>query len=537
MSEVHSNFRDVSPMEQLDNFSCTHVDLQRADLCETIIRRKEAVFSDMGALVVKTGLHTGRSANDKYIVKNSTTESTVWWEGNKPMSQENFDLLLSDMLVAARKEETFQQHLFAGASEDYRLPVSVITSKAWHSLFIRNLLLVPKGVDRFMFVGNKALNILCLPDFAADPQRHHTLGSTVIALDFTNNVVLIAGTAYAGEIKKSVFTTLNYHLPDRGIMPMHCSVNYSYDKSNSAIFFGLSGTGKTTLSSAGDRILLGDDEHGWSPHGLFNFEGGCYAKTINLSHADEPDIFSAVNRFGSTLENVTFHPNTDRVNFADDSITENTRSGYPLSFVAGASPTGETIHPRYIVMLTADAFGILPPLSFLSMEQAVYHFLSGYTARVAGTEQGVDEPKATFSACFGAPFMPRHPTAYGDLLQKLLSKHQSKCWLLNTGWTNGGYGKGKRFPLSITRKLLAAVLSGELENGEFEMHDIFHLRVPKEVEGVPQHYLDVRSSWDSPEEYDIKAIQLSAMFRQNFEQFLPFVSNEISKYSPSSDKQ
>src|SRR5690606_2838744 len=409
-----------------------------------------ARLSAHGALVAETGQHTGRSAKDKFIVRDADTEPHVWWEGNKPMTPAQFDLLLGDFVAHAADKDLYVQDLIGGADPVHALPVRVITELAWHSLFIRNLLIRPDRAALSQFAPK--LTIIDLPSFRADPPRHGTRSETVIALDLTRMIVLIGGTAYAGEMKKSVFTVLNYLLPQKGVMPMHCSANEG-KAGDTAVFFGLSGTGKTTLSADPARMLIGDDEHGWGPDGVFNFEGGCYAKTIRLSAEHEPEIFATTRRFGTVLENVVL--DQDRVPDVDDaSLTENTRCAYPLDFIPNASASGRGGHPKNIVMLTADAFGVLPPIARLTPAQAMYHFLSGYTAKVAGTERGVTEPEATFSTCFGAPFMPRHPSEYGNLLRELIAAHNVDCWLVNTGWTGGAYGTGRRMPIRVTRTLL-----------------------------------------------------------------------------------
>ena len=448
-----------SEMFPLSAAAKVHHNTREAQLIEEAIRRGEACFSATGSVVVETGAHTGRSVQDKFTVRDSTTEKVVWWDNNKPMSPEQFELLWADFRAHAQSRELFVQDLYAGADPAHRLNARIFTEYAWHALFIRNLLRRPEAAELAGF--KPEFTVINLPSFKADPKRHGVRSETVIACNFAKRLVLIGGTSYAGETKKSVFTYLNFVMPDKGVMPMHCSANVG-PKGDSAIFFGLSGTGKTTLSADPKRTLLGDDEHGWSEDGVFNFEGGCYAKTIRLSQEAEPEIWAATNRFGAVLENVILDPATRVPDFDDGRLTENTRSAYPLEFISNASATGTAGHPKNIVMLTADAFGVMPPIAKLSPSQAMYHFLSGYTAKVAGTEKGLgSEPQATFSTCFGAPFMPRHPSAYGNMLRQLIARHNVDCWLVNTGWTGGKFGVGRRMPIKATRALLDAALSGD----------------------------------------------------------------------------
>jgi phosphoenolpyruvate carboxykinase (ATP) len=414
--------------------------LLEAELVESVVRRGEGKLAASGAVVVETGQHTGRSVQDKYIVRDAETEGAIWWDNARDMSEEQFDRLLADFISFARHKELFVQDLFAGADKGHRLNTRIVTEHAWQSLFIRNLLRRPEPSELAGFLPE--FTVVDLPSFRAAPLYHGTRSETVIACNFTKRIVLIGGTSYAGEIKKSVFSFLNYILPGKNVMPMHCSANVGKDGS-SAVFFGLSGTGKTTLSADPERELLGDDEHGWSDNGIFNFEGGCYAKTIRLSKSAEPQIWAASNRFATVLENVVIDPVTRVPNFDDNRLAENARSAYPLDAMANASSTGTAGHPKNIVMLTADAFGVLPPIAKLTPSQAMYHFLSGFTAKVAGTEKGMGpEPQPTFSTCFGAPFMPRHPRVYGNLLRNLIAQHGVDCWLVNTGWTGGTCGDG-----------------------------------------------------------------------------------------------
>ncbi len=461
-------------------------------------------------------------------MRDDETENIIWWDNNKPMSRAHFEVLHRDMLAHAEGATLFVQDLVGGADAGHALPSRIVTEFAWHSLFIRNLLIRPEREALKGFVPK--LTIIDLPSFRADPERHGCRTETVIACDLTNGLILIGGTSYAGEMKKSVFTMLNYLLPAQGVMPMHCSANEG-PAGDTAIFFGLSGTGKTTLSADPSRTLIGDDEHGWGAHGIFNFEGGCYAKTIRLSAEAEPEIFATTQRFGTVLENVVL--DAGRVpDFDDGRMTENTRCAYPLDFIPNASRTGRASHPRNVIMLTADAFGVMPPIARLTPAQAMYHFLSGYTAKVAGTEKGVTEPEATFSTCFGAPFMPRHPSEYGNLLRDLIARHKVDCWLVNTGWTGGAYGTGKRMPIKATRALLAAALDGSLKSATFRTDANFGFEVPVSVPGVDSAILDPRSTWADKAAYDRQAAKLVGMFAVNFEKFEPHVDASVLGAAP-----
>jgi phosphoenolpyruvate carboxykinase (ATP) len=505
-----------------------HYNFSAPELVEEAIARGEAKLTAHGALVAETGQYTGRSPKDKFVVRDENTEPHVWWDNNNAMTRAQFDALHADFLAHATTKDLFVQDLIGGADRSLCLPTRVITEYAWHSLFIRNLLIRPTEAELASFVPQ--MTIIDLPSFRADPARHGGRSETLIAVDLTRKIVLIGGTEYAGEMKKSVFTALNYVLPAKGVMPMHCSANEGPD-GDAAVFFGLSGTGKTTLSADPKRTLLGDDEHGWGPDGIFNFEGGCYAKTIRLSADAEPEIFATTQRFGTVLENVILDGN--RVpDFDDGSLTENTRCAYPLDFIPNASATGRASHPKNIIMLTADAFGVMPPIAKLTPAQAMYHFLSGYTAKVAGTERGVTEPEATFSTCFGAPFMPRHPSEYGDLLRSLIAEHGVDCWLVNTGWTGGAYGTGKRMPIKATRALLAAALDGSLKDAQFRTDANFGFEVPVAVPGVDGSILDPRATWADQQAYDRQAKKLVGMFIDNFGKFETHVDASVRGAAP-----
>lgn len=508
-----------------------HLNQDAPALVELALQRSEGVLSDDGALVVETGKHTGRAAKDKYIVKDAVTAEDVWWgTTNNPLSSHAFMRLREDFFrYVASLDEVFVQDMFAGSQSEHRLGFRVVTELAWHSSFARTMLVRPSDEELESFKSDYLL--LDLPGFVADPVRHGCRSETVIAIDFERRLVLIGGTRYAGELKKAVFTILNYELPQRGVMPMHCSGNIG-SNGDTAIFFGLSGTGKTTLSADPSRTLIGDDEHGWSDTAVFNFEGGCYAKMIRLSPEAEPVIYAATRRFGTILENVVIDPATRKVDLDDDSLTENTRGAYPIEFVPNSCPENMGPVPKNIIMLTADAFGVLPPIARLSPEQAMYHFLSGYTAKVAGTELGVTEPEATFSTCFGAPFMPRHPWVYGDLLKSRIAKGKVDCWLVNTGWSGGPYGVGERMPIRLTRSLLEAALSGALRKQKFRKDPIFGLEIPLAVPGVDPKVLDPRTCWRKGSAYDRAARALAERFRVNFSQFEAHVDEAVRAAAP-----
>ncbi len=523
----------VNPQRLLEHQGITGVarayyNLREPALVEAAVQRGEGRLGRGGALLVSTGSHTGRSPRDKFVVRRPDVESEIWWDNNAPITPDAFDRLEADMRAHLAGREVFVQDLYGGADPAHRVDVRIVTELAWHGLFIRNLLRRPAAEELAGF--DPEYTIINCPSFQADPARHGCRTETVIALDLTRKLILIANTAYAGENKKAVFTLLNYLLPAKGVMPMHCSANHALeDPSDSAVFFGLSGTGKTTLSACASRVLIGDDEHGWSDTGIFNFEGGCYAKTINLDPAAEPEIYATTERFGSVVENMVYDPDTLALDFEDDSLTANTRVAYPLDAVSNASPTSLGGVPKNIIMLTCDAFGVLPPIARLTPAQAMYHFLSGFTSKVAGTEQGVTEPTPTFSTCFGAPFMPRRPEVYGKLLQEKIAQTGATCWLVNTGWTGGAYGTGARMPIRATRALLSAALDGSLNAAEFRRDPHFGFEVPVAVPGVGPDLLDPRRTWADGAAYDAQAARLIAMFAENFAQYVPHIDDSVKR--------
>ncbi len=505
--------------------------LGSAALVEEAVKNGEGQLAKDGPIVVRTGAHTGRSAQDKFTVKDAETENTVWWgKSNKPMEPAHFAALKEDFFAALKdKNKLYVAQLFGGSQPEHRVNVQVINEYAWHNLFIRTMLVRPTAEELQGFQAE--YTIIDLPSFRADPARHGCRSETVIAVNFTEKLILIGGTEYGGEMKKSVFGLLNYLLPAKGIMPMHCSANIGPD-GDTAIFFGLSGTGKTTLSADASRTLIGDDEHGWSDTAVFNFEGGCYAKMIRLSAESEPEIYATTKRFGTVLENVVMDPETRELDLDDATLAENTRAAYPIDFIPNASAENMGPVPKNVVMLTADAFGVLPPIARMTPDQAMYHFLSGYTAKVAGTEIGVTEPEATFSTCFGAPFMPRHPSVYGNLLKERIAKGGVTCWLVNTGWTGGKYGVGSRMPIKATRALLNAALDGSLNNAEFRIDPNFGFEVPVAVPGVDSKILDPRSTWADGAEYDATAKKLVNLFIDNFAEFADHVDQGVREAAP-----
>ncbi len=499
------------------NPGLVHHNLSTPALYEEVIRRREGILSHLGPIVVRTGSHTGRAANDKFIVKEPGSESKVWWgKVNQPLSEERFSILHQRMCAYLQTRDLFVQDLFAGADPAYRVPVRVVTETAWHSLFARNMLLRPTEAELAAHVPEFV--VLHAPSFQAIPDVDGTRSETFIVVHFGRKLVLIGGTSYAGEIKKSVFTVMNYLLPQRNVLSMHCSANLG-PLVDVALFFGLSGTGKTTLSADPERRLIGDDEHGWSDEGVFNFEGGCYAKVVKLSKEAEPEIWETTRRFGTILENVSIDFDSRRVDLDDQALTENTRAAYPITHVPEVVREGRGGVPKNVIFLTADAFGVLPPVAKLTPEQAIYHFLSGYTAKLAGTEKGVTEPQAAFSPCFGAPFMALPPTVYARLLGEKLARHGVQCWLVNTGWSGGPYGVGKRMPIAVSRAVVRAALDGSLKEAPTVTDAAFGLHVPARCEGVPDALLKPESTWSDAAAYRQKAHELAARFEKNFEPF------------------
>ena len=510
----------------IEGLGKVHYNLMEPALVEAALKNGEGTLGKGGTLLVTTGKFTGRSPKDKHVVKTDSVVDNIWWENNAAMSPEGFDTLYADMLEHMKGRDFFVQDLVGGADPEYAINVRMVTELAWHGLFIRHLLRRPERAELDSFLAD--FTIINCPSFKADPERHDCRSDTVIALNFDKKLILIGNTEYAGENKKSVFTLLNYLLPEKGVMPMHCSANHAVGNPvDTAIFFGLSGTGKTTLSADPARILIGDDEHGWSDNGTFNFEGGCYAKTINLSAEAEPEIYATTTKFSTVIENMVFDEETFELDFKDSSLTENMRCAYPLEYISNASENSLGGHPKNIILLTCDAYGVLPPISRLTPAQAMYHFLSGFTSKTPGTERGVVEPEPTFSTCFGAPFMPRRPEAYGKLLQEKIAQHGATCWLVNTGWTGGAFGTGSRMPIKATRALLTAALEGSLNEAEFRKDGNFGFEVPVAVPGVDTQLLDPRQTWADKDAYDAQARKLVQMFSDNFEQYVPYIDDDV----------
>jgi phosphoenolpyruvate carboxykinase (ATP) len=505
--------------------------LTPAELYEHAVRRGEGMIAANGPFCVVTTPHTGRSPNDKFFVEEPGSRERIWWgKVNQPLAPEQFERLYADVVAHLNEQEVFVRDVFAGADPAYRLSIRFATPNAWHALFVYNMFLRPAAGDQQSFTPG--FQVLHAPEFHGDPGVHGTRSGTFIVVSFAHKTILIGGTRYAGELKKSIFTILNYLLPARGVLSMHCSANVG-EGGDVALFFGLSGTGKTTLSADPERKLIGDDEHGWSDQGVFNFEGGCYAKVIRLSRDGEPEIFATTRRFGTVLENVIVDAETRAIDLDSDEITENTRASYPIHFIPNHIPGGMAGHPSHIVFLTCDAFGVMPPIARLTPAQAMYHFVSGYTAKVAGTERGVTEPKETFSACFGAPFLPLHPHVYADMLGARIAQHGVQCWLVNTGWTGGSYGTGQRMRLSHTRAMVRAALSGRLDRVPVRREPVFGLEVPQHVPGgVPDDVLDPRRTWSDPAAYDAQAARLAGLFRKNFEQFAERVHGAVREAGP-----
>jgi phosphoenolpyruvate carboxykinase (ATP) len=527
---VKSQFRLTN--HGLSNLHAHYWNLTTPALYEEIMFRREARISHMGPIVVSTGKHTARAANDKFVVKGEQTEKNVWWgEYNRPFSVEKFNNLLVRLQAYLQDRDVFVQDCYAGADTDYRLPIRVVTEHAWHSLFVRNMMIMAKTHDELR-THVPEFTVVAVPSFKAAPEVDGTLSNTFIVLNFEQKMAIIGNTGYGGEIKKSIFTVMNYLMPLEGVMSMHCSANMGKD-GDVALFFGLSGTGKTTLSADPNRRLIGDDEHGWSDNGVFNYEGGCYAKVINLSAEAEPQIYACTRKFGTILENVIYDPVTRMLDLDDESITENTRAAYPLEYIDNAVPEKMGGHPKNIIMLTCDASGVLPPIAKLTPDQALYHFISGYTSKVSGTEVDLGkEPEITFSSCFGAPFMVHHPAVYAELLKRKILKHDVKCWLVNTGWSGGPYGVGKRMSIHHTRTLLNTALSGKLLNVEYRVDPLFGFEVPKSCEGVPDKVLVPEETWHSKDAYWQKYKMLASLYTENFKKFKSGCSPEVIASGP-----
>jgi phosphoenolpyruvate carboxykinase (ATP) len=514
----------------LSNLKNVYWNLPTPALYEEALKRNEGILAHLGPLVVRTGQFTGRSPNDKFVVEEPSSKDKIWWgKVNRPYSPDRFEELERRMSSYLQGKDVFVQDCFCGADPEFRMPVRIITQYAWHSLFIRNMFIQAKPEELSDF--DPEFVVIDCPGFHANVEVDKTNSDVFILVNFGKKKVLIGGTEYAGEMKKSVFTAMNYFLPLKNVMPMHCSANIG-KQGDTAVFFGLSGTGKTTLSADSTRTLIGDDEHGWSDNGVFNFEGGCYAKVIRLSPEAEPEIYETTRRFGTILENVGINSDVRRLDLDDATLTENTRAAYPISHIPNASTDGKGGHPKNIIFLTADAFGVLPPISRLTPEQAMYHFLSGYTAKVAGTERGVTEPQATFSACFGAPFMAQHPNVYAELLGKKIEKHNVNCWLVNTGWTGGPYGEGSRMKIKYTRAMVNAALNGELDDVKYQEDQIFGMQIPLSCPDVPEEVLIPRNTWNDKAAYDKQAKKLAEMFVNNFKQFEEKVLDKVKNSAP-----
>ncbi|MBI9049045.1 MAG: phosphoenolpyruvate carboxykinase (ATP) [Anaerolineaceae bacterium] len=504
--------------------------LTPGELYEEAVQRSEGLIVEDGPLLVHTGKYTGRSPNDKFIVRERTSEDKVWWGNvNHPLSEDKYTDFSKRFISYVNTQNIFVQDVYAGTDPEHRLAVRLISNTAWQSLYAHNMFIQPTAEEQEHF--NPQFLLISCPSFKSDPQIDGTNSEVAVVINFGEQTAFVAGSSYAGEIKKTIFTIMNYLMPNKGVLSMHCSANIG-EKEDAAILFGLSGTGKTTLSTDPDRRLIGDDEHGWGKHGIFNFEGGCYAKVINLSREDEPEIFAATHKFGTILENVVYEPETRKIDLNDNGITENTRASYPLSSIDNIEDSGRGDHPKNIIFLTADAFGILPPISKLTPQQAMYHFLSGYTAKVAGTEKGITEPIATFSTCFGAPFMVHQPTVYANMLGDLIKKHKVNCWLVNTGWSGGAYGVGSRMKIAYTRTMVHTAILGELDSVSYTKDVVFGVFVPDTCENVPCEVLHPRQTWDDKKAYDETAARLADMFKKNFEQFRGGVPSEILAAGP-----
>ncbi len=518
--------------EQLDDIlhsAQTYYNLSTSELVEMALARKEAILTNTGALRATTGKFTGRSPKDKFFVLDSESENTVHWgKVNQKIDESSFQHLYQEALAMIKKNGAFVFQGYAGADDSIRMPIRVVTQYAWHSLFAHQLFIRPQPGE--LENHQAEFTIIDIPSLKADPARDGTRSDTFIFVSLAHKIVLIGGTEYAGEIKKSVFTILNYFLPKKGILPMHCSANQAKDSDHVALFFGLSGTGKTTLSADPLRSLIGDDEHGWGDHGVFNFEGGCYAKCIGLSKEQEPQIWDAI-QYATVLENVVVDPHTRQADYNSAELTENTRAAYPIEYIENVKLPSNGGHPSVVVFLTADASGVLPPIAKLTKEQAMYHFLSGYTSKLAGTERGVTSPEATFSSCFGEPFLPLNPVTYANMLGQKIDEHHTTVYLVNTGWTGGPYGTGKRMKLSYTRTMVEAAMTGELDKASYTKDPVFGLQIPTQIEGVPSEVLQPRNTWENGEEYDKAAHQLAEAFRNNFVKFTD-VPSEIINAGP-----
>ena len=516
------------------NLRLAYWNLTTEALYEEAVFRGEGTTTSGGPFVVNTGKHTARSVNDKFVVRHVDSENNIWWGVyNRPFDIDKFDALHARLLGYLQGKDVFVQDLYAGADDDFRLPVRIVTELAWHNMFMRNMLITPESLEEYKrFVPE--FTIIAAPGFKAAPAVDNTNSETFIVLNFEKKLAIVGNTGYAGELKKSVFSLLNYLLPLDGVLSMHCSANVSPDDNDDvALFFGLSGTGKTTLSADPTRRLIGDDEHGWSDNGIFNIEGGCYAKCIGLSESAEPQIYATTKMFGTVLENVVFDPITRLIDLDDDSLTENTRACYPLEFIANAVPEKKAGHPKNIILLTCDANGVMPPIARLTPTQALYQFISGYTSKVGGTEVGLrDEPEMTFSACFGAPFMVHHPAKYAELLKNKIERYDVKCWLVNTGWVGGPYGVGKRISIRYTRALLNAALNGKLDDVKYKKDPVFGFEMPTECPDVPSDVLDPSTSWNDKKEYDRRYKDLAMRFIQNFSKFEDQTPKEVMDAEP-----
>lgn len=526
---------EVSGLKEqgISNANTVHWNLPPAQLIEEAIKNREGFLCNNGALMCDTGKFTGRSPKDRFWVRDEETEDSIWWSDiNLPIQTNSFEQIQKKMLQFLEGKKLYVRDAYAGADEDYRLNLRVINTMAWHNLFCYNMFLRPDAEDLKTFIPN--FTIINAPDFEADPEIDGTREKNFVIVNLSQRIILIGGTGYAGEMKKGIFSVLNYLLPKkRNVLPMHCSANIGV-AGDTAIFFGLSGTGKTTLSADPERALIGDDEHGWTDNSVFNFEGGCYAKVVNLSKENEPEIFDAI-RFGSILENTRFLPGTREVDYSNTEITENTRTAYPIHFIDNAVVPSMGGIPKNIFFLTCDAYGVLPPISKLNAGQAMYHFISGYTAKVAGTEAGITEPQSVFSACFGAPFLPLHPTKYAEMLGTKMRENKVNIWLINTGWSGGSYGEGSRMQLKYTRSMITAALTGQLNNIQYSKHPIFGVSIPESCPGVPPEILNPKNTWKDKELYDQKANLLANKFNSNFEIYSEYASEEIMSGAPISN--